>query len=101
MVKKIVLLCSAGMSTNILVNKMRFSAKEQGFECTINAYSVSEADTCVGDADVVLLGPQVRFHLDQLKKQYPAKKIEVMAMRDYGLMDGEGLLLRAKEIIES
>ena len=30
--KKIILLCSAGMSTSILVRKMQLAAKEQDFE---------------------------------------------------------------------
>ena len=36
--KKILLCCSAGMSTSLLVTKMEAAAKEQGVECRINAY---------------------------------------------------------------
>ena len=35
--KKILLVCSAGMSTSLLVNKMRDAAKECGEEVEINA----------------------------------------------------------------
>ena len=31
--RKVVLLCAAGMSTSLLVNKMRDAAKEEGYDC--------------------------------------------------------------------
>ena len=59
--KKIVLLCASGMSTSILVNKMKEAAAAAGKDYEIAAYSASEAATKAADADVVLLGPQIRF----------------------------------------
>ena len=53
--RKIILLCSAGMSTSILVNKMKESADSQGYEVEISAHSVSEAARVGADADIVLL----------------------------------------------
>lgn len=40
--RKIVLLCNAGLSTSMLVDKMRKEAEAIGYECTINAYPVAE-----------------------------------------------------------
>ena len=40
MAKKITLFCSAGMSTSLLVNKMREAAKKNGKDYDINAYSL-------------------------------------------------------------
>ena len=39
----IVLMCAGGMSTSVLVRKIRAAAEEEGFECEVNAYSVGEA----------------------------------------------------------
>ena len=36
--KKIVLLCSAGMSTSMLVKKMQAAAAEENYACEIAAY---------------------------------------------------------------
>ena len=36
--KNIVLLCSAGMSTSMLVTRMKKAADEIAYECDINAY---------------------------------------------------------------
>ena len=59
--KKILLVCSAGMSTSLLVTKMQEAAKEMQVEIDINALPVSECSTKINEVDIVLLGPQVRF----------------------------------------
>ena len=38
--KKILLMCNAGMSTSMLVSKMREAAEAQGYDCTIEACPV-------------------------------------------------------------
>lgn len=96
--KKIVLLCAAGMSTSMLVNKMKEAAKQDNYECDINAYPISEAATVGADADIVLLGPQVRFQLNKIKNQVPCR-VEAIDMVAYGTMDGKKVLDFAKGII--
>lgn len=56
--RKIILLCAAGMSTSMLVKKMQEAAAAQNYECTIAAFPTSEAQAQASDADVILLGPQ-------------------------------------------
>lgn len=97
--RKIVLLCSAGMSTSLLVTKMRQHAESIGYEVDVEAYSVSEASRQAADADLVLLGPQVRFNLSAIQKQLPGKPVDVIDMRAYGMMDGEAVIKQAKEIL--
>ncbi|MDU6233263.1 MAG: hypothetical protein E6615_06500 [Enterococcus faecalis] len=43
--KTIMLVCSAGMSTSLLVTKMQKAAEDRGMEADIFAVSASEADT--------------------------------------------------------
>ncbi|MEA5026407.1 MAG: PTS sugar transporter subunit IIB [Erysipelotrichaceae bacterium] len=97
--KKIVLLCAAGMSTSLLVTKMRDVAKNEGLECTINAYSLGEEHHVIPDADIVLLGPQVRYSVKKLQQAYPNKIIESIEMRAYGMMDGAAVMKFVKEKI--
>lgn len=96
--KKIVLLCAAGMSTSLLVTKMRDAASKEGFECQIDAYSISEADSAAKDADVVLLGPQVRFQLKRVQEQVSCP-VEAIDMTAYGMMDGKKVIAQAKKIL--
>ncbi len=96
--RKIVLLCAAGMSTSMLVTKMKKAADEQGYEVDINAYPVAEAKTRGEGADIVLLGPQVRFNLAKVKEQV-ACPVEAIDMAAYGMMDGAKVIKRVKEVL--
>lgn len=97
--RKIVLLCSAGMSTSYLVRKMEESAKDQGYEVTISAHSVSDAKTVGADADIILLGPQIRFNKDNVEQQLPGVPVAVIDMRSYGMMDGAAVIAEVKKIL--
>ena len=78
--KKIVLLCAAGMSTSLLVTKMQAAADKSGFACEIRAYGVAQAPTVIPEADVVLLGPQVKYTLAKFQKEYADEKIAAIDM---------------------
>lgn len=91
--KKILLVCSAGMSTSLLVNKMNVAAKEIGVEVEIEALPVSECSTKINEVDIVLLGPQVRFQKPVVEKLAGGRiPVEVIDMRLYGIMDGKTIL---------
>ena len=89
--KKILLVCAAGMSTSLLVNKMKESAIEQGIEIDIEALPVSECSTVVDSVDIVLLGPQARFHKPQVDALVAGRiPVEVIDMRLYGNNEWKG-----------
>jgi PTS system cellobiose-specific IIB component len=98
--KNIVLICAAGMSTSLLVSKMQKCANDVNYDCHIQAYALSEAKEVIPAADIVLLGPQVRYNLKSIKEQYPAKKIELIDMAHYGAMNGEAVLSFARKCID-
>lgn len=93
--KKIYLFCAAGMSTSLLVNKMKAAAKEANFECEIEAFPVSEASRKGVEADCILVGPQVKFELKKIASIYPDKPVEAIDMLMYGTMDGKAVLVQA------
>lgn len=97
--KKIILLCANGMSTGMLMNKMRDAAAKSGYECTINAHAVSQAQTAAADADCVLIGPQVRYEKANVQKLLPNIPVEVIEMTAYGRLDGAKVLDMAKKLI--
>jgi PTS system cellobiose-specific IIB component len=101
MAKKITLFCSAGMSTSLLVNKMKQEAEKQGKDYEIAAYSLNEAPKYAPESDAILLGPQVRFALKKMKDEYPQKKVECIDMRSYGLMDGKAVLALAEKLMNN
>ncbi len=95
---KIYLFCSAGMSTSLLVSKMKKVATDQNISCEIEAFAESTISKYGPEADVILIGPQIRFKEKKIKEQFPNKPVEAIDMRAYGLVDGETVLKRALEL---
>ncbi|MPQ45027.1 PTS sugar transporter subunit IIB [Clostridium tarantellae] len=99
---RIVLICSIGMSTTLLVSKMKASAKEKGINCTIKAISELELKKYENEVDVVLLGPQVKFMFKKLQNKFQEKCIPVDMINtvDYGTMNGEKVLKQALNLLQ-
>ncbi|MEF2609892.1 MAG: PTS sugar transporter subunit IIB [Faecalicoccus sp.] len=97
--KNILLVCNAGMSTSILVEKMKQVAKNKGLDVHIWALSSSEARHVDEHVDCVLIGPQLKFALQNIKEMFPDKPVDVIDMRVYGMIDGEKALQQALDLI--
>ena len=98
----ILLCCSAGMSTSLLVTKMEKSAKEQGIEGKIWAVGADEVKKHLDEADVLLLGPQVRYLLPQITKLGEERGIPVDAINPvhYGTCNGAEVLKFALQLLQ-
>lgn len=98
----IMLVCAAGMSTSMMVSKMKKAATEKGINADIFAVSTSEANSYLSskEIDVVLLGPQVRFMKAQFEEKLADKGIpvDVINMQDYGMMNGKKVLESALDL---
>ena len=94
----IVLCCNQGMSTSMLVKKMREAAAKNSVDVQIDAYPISEIEEKAPDAAVILLGPQVRFELNRVKGLFPNIPVESINPQDYGLVRGENVLNHAIEL---
>lgn len=62
-IMRILLCCAVGMSTSLLVRKMKKYAESNSINCTIWAIPAEAIHHHMDKADVILLGPQVRFLL--------------------------------------
>lgn len=96
--KKIILACSAGLSTSLLVSRMEEAAKKMDYDCSIVAVPIDDLMTATADVDMILLGPQIRFKLKQLQGSYSCP-IEVVDMPTYAVMDGEKVMKRVFEVL--
>lgn len=97
--KKVILVCASGMSTSLLMNKMRKAAKEQNLDVIVEAYPVAEVEQFATDADVVLLGPQIRHRIEDVKSEVncPVASIDLQV---YGKMDGALVMKQVMEILK-
>jgi PTS system cellobiose-specific IIB component len=94
------LFCAAGMSTSLLVSKMKEAAKIKGIEVDIEAFPESQMDKHLENVDVALLGPQVAYTISKAKKVCEPKgvPVDVIPMVDYGMMNGGKVLEFALKI---
>ncbi|MBU9808426.1 PTS sugar transporter subunit IIB, partial [Rahnella sp. SL6] len=90
--KVIYLFCSAGMSTSLLVSKMKVQAEKYEVPVIIEAFPETLAAEKGMAADVVLLGPQIAYMLNEIKNVLPGKPVEVIDSGLYGKIDGLGVL---------
>lgn len=83
----------------MLVSKMQKAAEAKNVDVNIEAKSLSEAKNEIANVDIVLLGPQIRYELANVKKLAGSVPVEAVDMRDYGMMNGEKVLAHALEVI--
>lgn len=70
------LVCAAGMSTSLLVNRMKEAAEIKEIEFQIEAHPVGQIEKYGEAADVILLGPQVRYELKNVKKCFLINRLK-------------------------
>jgi PTS system cellobiose-specific IIB component len=101
MMQKIFLCCAAGMSTSMLVQRMKTEANKRQLTIDIEAVPVADFEKIISLADIVLLGPQVKYEHARLSDIAAAqgKQVEVINMMDYGTLRGDKVLDRALSLI--
>ncbi|MGG7178319.1 PTS sugar transporter subunit IIB [Clostridium paraputrificum] len=96
---KILILCATGASSNIVVESVKMAVGSR--DINISAEGIEEFLESSRDCDLILLGPQIRYKLENVKKVLKDKNIPVgiIDSMDYGLCRGEEILNKAIEII--
>ena len=94
---KILLVCNAGMSTGIMKMKLEQEAKARGLEASVDATPMVELGDNLAETSIILLGPQNRFALDDIKKQAEGIPVKAIAAQDFGMMNAKKVLDEAKK----
>ncbi len=101
---KILLVCSTGMSTSLLVNKMNEISSEKSRNDEIWAVPQSELENNIKKCDVLLIGPQMRMMLPQIKKLASDNNNVPYALipaNIYSRVDGSSVLELADTLLNS
>lgn len=99
--KKILLVCAAGMSTSMLVTRMKEAAEKKGINVEISATSGANVDHEAEGVSCMLLGPQVSFRKGEFEKKFGSKfPVAVISPMDYGMLNGEKVLEQALKLME-
>ncbi|EGO62648.1 PTS sugar transporter subunit IIB [Acetonema longum] len=99
---RIMLVCSSGMSTSLLVCKMNTVAVKEGIQAKVTAIAEADLKNNMNNMDVLLLGPQVKFLLTKLKDLLEPKgvPVDVIDFSDYGTMNGKNVLEHALRLVK-
>lgn len=91
--KNILLICSSSLSANAFVLKMMKSAKLMNYDVNIWSVGSGNFDESIDRADIILLGPQVKYLFDDVKKRVDGKKpILLIGLEDYSSMNSKKIL---------
>ena len=90
--KNVMLVCNAGMSTGILAKKIEKAS--QGL-LSVKAYGEAEY---ANNYDLILLGPQIR-HLKPEIESKVSIPVDYIAPQHYGIMNGEAVFQDIKKIL--
>lgn len=96
---KIILVCNAGMSTGIMKMKLEEEAAKRGLEATVDAIPMVELEENLDGANAVLLGPQIRFALEDIKKRSGGIPVMAIAPQDFGMMNAPRVMDQLLEML--
>jgi PTS system cellobiose-specific IIB component len=86
---KILLVCYGGLSTGIMKKKIEEAAAADGVnDLDIHATAYAQAIEDVGDYDIYLLGPQIRYAQNDFEKKAEGRPVLVISPSDFGMMNG-------------
>ena len=96
---KILVVCNAGMSSSILVKKIKDYAESVGEPSEVKAVSSASVTDEKGAYDVCLVAPQIMYAVEEVraKLEIPTAAVD---MRVYAISDGKGAFEQAKKLME-
>lgn len=95
---KLLVCCASGMSSSLLVQKMREEVVKQKLDgIKIGSCSRDQLEKYLNEADVVLIAPQLHFfeqEINELASLYQTRVINI-SMDDYGTLNAENIIYEA------
>lgn len=99
---RILIICSSGMSSSVLVTNMQDAAIEMNMLVEIEALGRDEFSQISTAYDVILLAPQIRYQKERFEKmthhEIPITIIDSVA---YGMLDGQKVLQQAIDVTKN
>lgn len=95
---KILLVCSGGMSTAVLMKKIEQYGEKNGLSIKIDAVGTASYEDKAADYDVILLGPQIAYRKAQIASTVSVP-VAAIAPQDYAFGNVENILKAVDEIL--
>ena len=90
----VLLICSNGISSSLVVSRMRKYIENQKINMLVNADNEDNLSYVYKKYDVILVAPQLAHHYQTITNEYlgTGKTIAMMPQKAYGIADGEELV---------
>ena len=95
---KILLVCSGGMSTSVLMNKMETYAQAKGSSLKVDACGTGNYEDEAKDYDIILLGPQIAYRKAQIAGTGNIPVVPI-APQDYAFGNVENILKGVDKVL--
>lgn len=97
---RVLLICSGGWSTGLLVTDMKKYAKQDD---VIEATGFDSLEDVINDYDIILLGPQISFKFQTIEKFCTSlgKKAAKIDPTNYGRVNGEVVYKQAEDLFNA
>lgn len=91
---RVLIVCSWGMSTSLLVDSMLEAATELKYEVSVEALSAGEYAGQIDECDIVLIAPQIRHLRKSIEKLAASagKPVALIEPFHYATMNGRAVL---------
>lgn len=94
---RILLVCAVGMSSGLLMRKMDKYWRQQGKQLVMHSAGLGEYMRVYQTYDIVLVGPQVAYRLEQIKAD-TGKPCAAISAIDYAVADCANLMKLAESL---
>jgi PTS system cellobiose-specific IIB component len=97
----VLIVCSWGMSTSLLVDSMLAEAKIRQLELSVEALSAGEYAALVDTCDVILIAPQIRHLRKSIEKLAlsAGKPVALIEPFHYATMNGQAVLEQVLKLL--
>lgn len=94
MAHNVLLVCGSGASSGFMAVNIRKAAKKRGLEMSVTARSEAEIPNYIDDVDVIMVGPHLKYLVNEISNKYGDKNVTVLLMKPsyYSLLNGEAAL---------
>lgn len=93
-----VIMCASAMSSSLITESLKKVAAARNIDLSVDCFaSLRFRSFDYGSVDIILMAPQVRAQLQDIKsfaasKGYPNLPFMLIPMREYGLVKGEAIM---------
>ncbi len=94
--KKVLMLCASGVTSNAFAVKMNESAQRRGIEMNASGGSIRTLESLIGTFDVLLVGPESKVFLEKIRNFVKdSAEVILLDIKDFNILEIDALVDKA------